>query len=226
MVCRIGIPAKSIAGSSFEEDAALIAALVRGTKGAERCFADRHDAFLRSVVLSSSPHAGTFVDDLTHEVYVHLWGHGFYVLRRWQRKAPLRTYLRSIVRRLVWERLGELRPRPELLESDPMSGFELEHALELPATAEELLAACETLEHVQRALECLNATYRQVIELRYYRDLSYRDMAELLGITPSNAGVRLARALAHLKPLLIELLEPPERGSTVRPKRGRRRSPS
>src|SRR5436305_15266862 len=68
--CGIGVTEKKIAGCPLEEDAALIAALVRGTRGAEQCFADRHDAFLRSVVLSSSPHAGMFVDDLLHEVYV------------------------------------------------------------------------------------------------------------------------------------------------------------
>src|SRR5436190_18862619 len=60
-------PATSISGCSLEEDAALIAALVRGTRGAERSFADRHDAFLRGVVMSSSPHAGMFVDDPTPE---------------------------------------------------------------------------------------------------------------------------------------------------------------
>ena len=182
----INAAGKSIAGCSLQEDAALIAALVRGTTGAEQCFANRHDAFLRSVVRSSSPHAARFVDDLTHEVYVYLWRHSFHVLRRWERKAPLQAYLRSIIRRLVWERLGELRPRHELLDNDPMAGFDLpsDQAMELPPTAEELVVARETRERVQRALGCLDSAYRQVIELRYYRDLSYRDMAELLGIDP------------------------------------------
>src|SRR5205823_12175382 len=106
----------------------------------------------------------------------------------------------------------------EFLNSDPASEFDPpgEHALELPASAEEVVVTRETLEHLQRALSRLNTAYRQIIELRYYRDLNYREMADVLEITPSNAGVRLARALAHLKPLLVELLETPPKASSMR----------
>jgi len=191
---------------SLEEDAALIAALVVQRRGAAQCFAHRHDAFLRAVVLSSSPVARTFVDDLTHEVYAHLWRGDFHVLRSWQQKGPLRAYLRSIVRRLVWERLSGFLPCEEVLNCDPMSVSS--PLCEQAASPEEVLVAHEAFHLVQKAFASLNSKHRQIIELRYYRDLSYREIADALRITPSNAGVRLARALADLKPRLVKLMEP------------------
>ena len=60
----------------------------------------------------------------------------------------------------------------------------------------------ESLSALRRALADLNPDYRQVIELRYYRDLSYREIADVLGITSTNAGIRLSRALGQLKRVL------------------------
>jgi DNA-directed RNA polymerase specialized sigma24 family protein len=109
---------------------------------------------------------------------------------------------------LVWERLGCFLPCEELLDSDPVSVSSSPCGVS-PASPEEEIVAHEALQQVQQALASLNTKHRQIIELRYYRDLSYREIADALGITPSNAGVRLARALAHLKPRLVGLMEPP-----------------
>jgi hypothetical protein len=52
---------------------------------------------------------------------------------------------------------------------------------------------------LRAALETLSPNHRDVIKLRYIEELSYEEIALRLGITPSNVGVRLSRALAHLK---------------------------
>jgi DNA-directed RNA polymerase specialized sigma24 family protein len=46
-----------------------------------------------------------------------------------------------------------------------------------------------------------------VLELRFVSELSYREIAEVLGITSSNAGVRINRALARLKAALSQLVD-------------------
>ena len=52
---------------------------------------------------------------------------------------------------------------------------------------------------MRSALGRLKVGYRQVLELRYFRELSYHEIAVVIGITPTNAGVRITRALAQLK---------------------------
>ena len=194
--------------SSWENDSALIAALLARTPGASRSFIARHDAFFRKVVLSASPAAWVVVDDLTQDVYVHLWRDDFRVLRQWQREHPLRAYLHTVVTRLVWDRLSRLQPAWEHLADDPwmIPGARLGQ-LDPPPTPEQEVTANELAQIVRDALDGLSANHRQVIELRYIGELSYRETALVLGITPNNAGVRITRALVHLKEMLSQLID-------------------
>ena len=62
-----------------------------------------------------------------------------------------------------------------------------------------MACAHELVRIVQGALNDLKANDRYILELRYFHELSYREIAHVLGITPTSAGVRLARALGRLK---------------------------
>lgn len=55
---------------------------------------------------------------------------------------------------------------------------------------------------VRDALDGLGDTHSQILELRYMRDLSYNEIGAALGITSTNAGVRLNRALSRLRAAL------------------------
>jgi RNA polymerase sigma-70 factor (ECF subfamily) len=207
---RFGSPIRVQAlRSSCEDDTALVAAVVARAEGAAERLIARHDAFVRAVIRSSSQAAGPLLDDLTHEVYVHLWRDEFRVLRQWQQHRPLRAYLRCVIKRLVWERLSRLVPVREQPGNDVgfLAAVLEEKAEERPATPEEEIVAGEALSSLRRALDGINADYRRIIELRYYQDLSYREIAGVLGITPTNAGIRLSRALAQLKRALWQPIE-------------------
>jgi RNA polymerase sigma factor (sigma-70 family) len=160
-------------------------------------------------VIRSSFRAGQgVVDDLTQEVYVHLWGQDFHVLRQWQCESPLRAYLRTVIVRLVWERLNRLQPAREQLVDDPLVEAGARHGLsEIPATPEQLACAHELMRVARSALNDLNDNDRYVLELRYFRELSYREIADVLGITPNGAGVRLTRALGRLKLALRQRID-------------------
>ena len=199
--------------SSCEDDTALVTAVVARAEGAAERLIARHDAFVRAVIRSSSQAAGPLLDDLTHEVYVHLWRDNFRVLRQWQRHRPLRAYLRCVIKRLVWERLSRLAPVREQPAKDPefLTAVLEDKSEARPATPEEEIVAGEALSSLRRALDGINADYRRIIELRYYQDLSYREIAGVLGITPTNAGIRLSRALAQLKRALWQPIEDTDR---------------
>jgi RNA polymerase sigma factor (sigma-70 family) len=187
-------------------DPAMVEAVLARVPGAGRAFIAYHDAFVRKTVLRASPAAASLVDDLTHDVYVHLWGNDFRVLRHWQREHPLRAYLGTIATRLVWDRLGRLQPVWELVDEDPFSVAGPERC-DLAPTPEDEVAANEILCIVRDALGRLNESQCHVLELRFVRDLSYREIGDALGITSNNAGVRINRALARLKAALPHLVD-------------------
>jgi RNA polymerase sigma-70 factor (ECF subfamily) len=64
------------------------------------------------------------------------------------------------------------------------------------------LAELERREEVSRLLaevEALPDEYRQVVMLYYYQDVTYRDLAQLLGVSPGTINARLTRARALLR---------------------------
>jgi RNA polymerase sigma factor (sigma-70 family) len=176
----------------------LVADLVSRRAGAPRRFIARHHAFFRAVVVNSSPAAWLFVEDLTQDVYAHLWACDFHVLRRWQHDHPLRAYLRTVIVRLVWERLGSLQPAREQFAIDPQTEVGIPHR-EPSATPEQLVCAEELVRLVRSALDDLKENDRRILELRYVHELSYLEIAQTLRITTNSAGVRLTRALARFK---------------------------
>lgn len=192
--------------SEAVNDPAMVDAVLARVPGAGRAFIACHDAFVRKTVLRASPGAASLVDDLTHEVYVHLWGNDFRVLRQWQREHPFRAYLGTIATRLVWDRLGRLRPVRELIDGDPFSVAGSEPC-DLAPTPEDAVAANEILCIVRDALRRLDSKQCHVLELRFVRDLSYREIGDALGITSNNAGVRINRALGRLKAALPHLAD-------------------
>jgi RNA polymerase sigma factor (sigma-70 family) len=187
-------------------DRTMVEAVLACVPGAGRAFIGCHDAFVRKTVLRASPAAASLVDDLTHDVYVHLWGNDFRVLRHWQREHPLRAYLGTIATRLVWDRLGRLQPVWELVDEDPFSVTGTEPC-DLGPTPEDVAAANELVCIVRDALGRLDTKQCHVLELRFVRDLSYREIGDALGITSNNAGVRINRALARLKADLPHLVD-------------------
>jgi RNA polymerase sigma-70 factor (ECF subfamily) len=193
---------------SLHDDRALVADLLARGLGASQRFITQYDAFFRYVIHCSSPAARPFIDDLAQDVYVCLWAHDFRVLRQWRGEHPLHAYLRTVIARLVWERLNRLHPRGEIVTDDPLteaSAGQVHSAI--PETPEELVCAHELSRLVYCALEDLDAQDRRIVELRYFHNLSYREIAVVLGITTTNAGVRLARALGRLRKILLLYVE-------------------
>ena len=58
-------------------------------------------------------------------------------------------------------------------------------------------------ETLKQVVNQLKEPYRQIIQLRYYEDLSYEEIAERLGIPMGTVKVRLLRA----KELLISIIK-------------------
>jgi RNA polymerase sigma-70 factor (ECF subfamily) len=70
-----------------------------------------------------------------------------------------------------------------------------------PGPDEEAERAAER-DAVRRALRTLQARDRELIALKYHADLSNQEIAAVLGVTASNAGTQLHRAMTKLREAL------------------------
>jgi RNA polymerase sigma-70 factor (ECF subfamily) len=63
----------------------------------------------------------------------------------------------------------------------------------------------ETREKLLAALDRLSETQRHCLTLREYGELSYREIADVLGLSPEEVGVHIFRARRRLQQLLEEI---------------------
>ena len=83
----------------------------------------------------------------------------------------------------------------------PPSAQELDEAVQLPDdrhNPENLVSKDERTVRLLKAIQRLPVQYRQVLTLAL-EDLDYREIAEVIGISESNVGVRLNRARQLLR---------------------------
>lgn len=144
------------------------------------------------------------VDDLTHDVYLHLWCEDFRVLRQWRRASPLQAFLSITIKRFVWARIRVLQPTRESIGHDLPTDDETAEEARVPTPETEIIQR-QIDEIVRTAVRMLSANQRNVVEMRYFRGLAYGEIAQQLGSTTSNVGVRLNRAHANLRRALASI---------------------
>ena len=62
----------------------------------------------------------------------------------------------------------------------------------------------DEMQHMMAKIETLSEEYREVLMLYYYNDLTYRDLAGLIGVSTATVNSRLTRARALLRERLSE----------------------
>jgi RNA polymerase sigma factor (sigma-70 family) len=110
-----------------------------------------------------------------------------------------RAWLLTITRNSAFTFMARKRPGSVLLTSN---SEEAERAFEETAdearTAEAGLIASADAAAVERALDALPPPFREIVILREYNDLSYREIAEITRVPIGTVMSRLARARAML----------------------------
>src|ERR1019366_5804885 len=85
-----------------------------------------------------------------------------------------------------------------LQAEDPESGLTLDPPSTTPAPDATLMNA-EQLALVHQALDQLGEPCREIIELRYFGDLSYDDISRALDLNPKTVSSRLSKCLDRLQ---------------------------
>jgi RNA polymerase sigma-70 factor, ECF subfamily len=142
----------------------------------------------------------TAAQDVSQDVFVELWSHPD---RYDPAVGSLRTYLTVLARHravdVVRSEFRRIARQERNHRLTPQGG--------LPSPGEEVEAA-EAAGVVRAEVRLLPDSQRQVVELAYFGGLSYREVAEAIGIPEGTAKSRLRLALAKLESVLDrQLLE-------------------
>ncbi len=135
-------------------------------------------------------------DDLTQEVFFRAWR----ARRKYREEGNARAYLLRIADRLVCDR-GRKAGREITLNEE---GWKRNEPLGAGLEPHETLVRSEVSEQLGKALELLSPIQRRVLLLRYFGQLSFRQIAEIIDCPLGTTLSHCHRALTTLRGLLVE----------------------
>jgi RNA polymerase sigma-70 factor (ECF subfamily) len=162
------------------------------THGDQRAFAHLVDAYQVPVYNLCFRMLGNPGDaeDAAQETFVRVYTH----LRSYNLQQKLSSWILAVASHYCIDRLRRQH----------IHWLSLDEALPLPAASrdedqpEDTLMERESCAEIRDLMQTLPAEYRLVIALRYWQDLSYEEIAQVVGTTESAIKSRLHRARAIL----------------------------
>ncbi len=121
---------------------------------------------------------------------------------RYDPRRPFYPWLYTIVKNLCRDARARKRARP---------GLEAERLVSPLASPLAEVSAAEARARVRAAMERLDPAHAEILNLRHFQDLTYAEIAEILGIPQGTVMSRLFRARRALLDRLRDP-EPPGRG--------------
>ena len=162
--------------------------LEQARRGDQAAFSRLVEAYQRPVynlcyrMLSNAPEA----EDAAQETFMRMYTK----LHTYQPDRKLSSWVLSIASHYCIDRLRRRRGQWLSLDEEPV-------ATTLPSQnrgPEDLAMRAESRDEVQRLVDMLPAAYRVPLILRYWHDLSYAEIAEVMGLTVQAVKSRLHRA--------------------------------
>jgi len=133
-------------------------------------------------------------------------------LKSFEFQSSFKTWLFQVTKNAALQQLRKPSSRSLLSTEEPGEtgdeSREVREATEQDAPDQlEQAIESEFAGDMQNALTRLRAQHREILSLRYFGDLSYEELAEILGCSIGTIKSRLSRAHRALKPHLLEVMK-------------------
>jgi len=178
---------------SAETELDLIAAAQQGDRGAFGELVRRHRAGVINVVYRMCGDAH-LAEDAAQEAFIRAWQH----FSSYRPRSPFRNWVYRIATNVA---VDVLRREKETVDIDTLPLIASDEGPEAAVEGQ------ERSERVQQAVLALPPASRAVLVLREYEALSYREIAETLGIPIGTVMSRLNYARNRLRESLAPYLE-------------------
>lgn len=182
------------AAEALDRDATWIAAIAEGDRRAfdqlYREYGPRIFRFAYRLI-----HDQTKAEEVTNDVMLEVWKHA----AKFERRSSASTWILGIARHRT---LNAVRGKTLHVAA-------LEEAGEVPdesTTAEIALDQATMANDLRAALDRLSPEHREVIELTYFNELSYKEIAQITNCPENTVKTRMFHAKKRLEPILAALV--------------------
>jgi RNA polymerase sigma-70 factor, ECF subfamily len=181
----------------LRSDTELIQALGKGDENALKVLVDRHTA---SIYRFSVRYTGdeSIAQDICQEVFLSLYRNA----RKYVPGIPFKTWLFTIVRNTSINFARSYSYRKAFSLDEHPEEIEKQSQLDRAPDPEERYLSQESAQNVVQAIQSLSERQRTAVILRYYEDMSVKEVAGIMKSTVSSVESLLVRAKINLVKLL------------------------
>lgn len=177
--------------------------------GEEAAFAELHRRYSTTLLNYVHRMVGDReqAEDLVQEVFLRVYRH----LDRFDPRRKFATWIFTIARNVAKDELRRRAVKPELAASvvEGDQGVDLVAALPDDAdTPDELSRRREIKKMVHEAIAQMDPHYRSALVLRELQDKTYKEIAEIEGLSLATVKTRVRRARAQFATIVAPMLDP------------------
>jgi RNA polymerase sigma-70 factor (ECF subfamily) len=178
-------------------EAELVRRAQAGDTEAFATLVTEHQRFVYNLALRAMSDAHE-AEDVAQEAFVRAWR----ALPNFRRQAQFRTWLYRIVTNLCCNRLPRLRRDLSALSEEDMDEYSVPVDERTDPAYD--VEADERRAFLHQRIAALPQSYRLLVSLRYQEELSYEEIAAVLGLPLGTVKTGLFRARAQLREALRE----------------------
>lgn len=183
-----------------DQDALLVKECLSGSEKAWKEFYSQYVNLMRTVVRRHSSLSESDVQDITQSAFLSLVS----ALPGYDFSHSLSTFVCLITERVLIDEIRRLRAAKRFAETETVSHHDSakENAAIVVSNlqaADQQIEAKELELTLRRALEKLDDGCRELLKMRYFNDLSYKEISEITGVQENTLNVRAKRCLDRLR---------------------------
>ncbi|MBM3300617.1 MAG: sigma-70 family RNA polymerase sigma factor [Deltaproteobacteria bacterium] len=188
-------------------DVLLVKECLSGSEEAWTQFYTRYVGLVRSMVKRQLGWGVWDLEDVTQSVFAAL----IPALRNYDEAYSLSRFICVIAERVCIQEYRQSRAAKRAAQSDSIDHLEgrEQGARDLHSEAdspEQQLSRRELIEILRRAMSSLNSECRELLKLRYFDELPYKEIAQILKASENTLTVRARRCLGELTSNYYEIL--------------------
>ncbi len=172
-------------------DAELVDMVLSGDNHAFGSLFDRYGGSLHQLYLARTGGNGDDTNDLIQEIFVKTYLN----LGSYDRRYAFGQWIYTIARNTF---IDYLRKRRDDLSIDGTRGEYIRQPVSLTPNPEENIINAEQRGQLEQYLAMMPVKYRRLIELRFFKDLSYEEIAEHLNLPLGTVKTQIHRARTQL----------------------------
>ncbi len=178
-------------------DTALVQGFQQGDRRAFEALVRRHRAKMFSTILNIAKDR-TLTEDLFQEALIKM----VQVIQtgRYNEEGKFLPWALRIARNLAIDSFRKEKRGPQIKSADAVAG--LEYAFRTEENMERQMMRAETTQYVRQLIDRLPDKQKEVLIMRHYNDLSFKEIARLTDVSINTALGRMRYALVNLRKLI------------------------